>query len=392
MGRKTLPLAVLIIAEESSGDASDGLAAMLPVVGQTLLEYQVRLARACGGGHIVVLVEQLPAAMVAVFDRLRADGIDVDIARDAHDAADRIHPDETVLLFSPGLIARKRVVDELAARSEPTLVTLPDQPEHNRFERIDANDRWTGLALLNGQTVRETAAMLGDWSIGSTLMRNALQAGAARARRETPDGFAIVTNKAEADAMSAQLVRDSENSDHSFFSESISQPLARLAAPHLLRLAVPIDLIVVMPVVLIGAALLLAMTGWFATGFALLLLVSLCQAIATMLLAVAVRNSPLVDFLNRFKPWAFYALLALLGWSLSAAIGDWTALLLASWGLSTFLLRRPVLPAKPMLVPSVESGAFVMLLALLFGAPMAGLIILLSHGLAGQISDRYFND
>jgi hypothetical protein len=387
-----LPLAVLIIAGESDADASDGLAAMLPVVGQTLLEYQVRLARGCGGGHIVVLVEQLPAAMVEVFDRMRSDGIDVDVARDAHDAADRIHPDETVLLFTPGLIARKSLVDELVICTEPTLVTLPDQPDHIEFERIDAADRWAGLALLSGQTVRETAAMLGDWSISSTLMRNALQAGANRARRETRDGLAIVTNKAEADAMSAQLVRDSQNDDHSFFSDSISQPLARLAAPHLLRFAVPIDLIVVMPPILVGAALLLAMTGWFATGFVLLLLASLGQAIAAMLLSAAVRSSRLVDFLSRAKPWAFYAMLAAFGWTLSVSLGDWTALLLASWGISTFLLRRPLPSAKPALVPSVESGAFVMLLSTLFGAPMVGLIILLCHGLTSQIADRYFSD
>ena len=353
----------------------------------------MRLARACGGGHIVVLVEQLPAAMLAVFDRLRADGIDIDVARDARDAADRIHPDETVLLFIPGLIARKGLVDELVTRGKPTLVTLPDQAEHIMFERIDATDRWTGLALLNGQTVRETAAMLGDWSIGSTLMRNALQAGAARWRRDTPDGIAIVDNAAQADAMSARLVRDSETSkDRAFFIDSIAHPLARLVVPHLLRLAVPIDLLIAMPIVLIGAAVLLAMIGWFATGFAVLLFAALVEAIAAMLLTVAVRESRVITLLNRAKPPAFYAMLLLLGWAVSQAAADWTALLLALWGVSIFLLRRPLPVSKSALVPSVESAAFVMLLALLFAAPIAGLIVILCHSLTDQVIDRYFSD
>ena len=366
---------------------------MLPVVGQTLLEYQVRLARACGGGHIVVLVEQLPAAMLAVFDRLRADGIDIDVARDARDAADRIHPDETVLLFIPGLIARKGLVDELVTRGKPTLVTLSDQAEHIMFERIDATDRWTGLALLNGQTVRETAAMLGNWSIGSTLMRNALQAGAARWRRDTPDGIAIVDNAAQADAMSARLVRDSETSkDRAFFTNSIAHPLARLVVPHLLRLAVPIDLLIAMPIVLIGAAALLAMIGWFATGFAVLLFAALVEAIAAMLLTVAVRESRVITLLSRTKPPAFYVMLLLLGWAISQAAADWTAILLALWGVSIFLLRRPSPVSKFALVPSVESAAFVMLLALLFAAPIAGLIVILCHSLTDQVIDRYLSD
>jgi hypothetical protein len=383
-------LAVLIIASESGDDASSALAAMLPFAGQTLLEYQVRLARACGGGHIVVLVEQLPAAMIALFDRLRADGIDVDVAREPRDAADRIHPEEQVLLIAPGCVGSRQLVETLIARAAPTLVTLPDQPAYNMFERVDSTDRWGGLALLRGQSIRETAAMLGDWSISSTLMRSALQSGAARWQLEQLDGLAIISDVSQAEAMSAALVRGSGADDQSPLADLILQPLARLTVPHLLKWSVPVDMVAVMPLILAGSALLLAMLGWFATGFALFCLAILADGISEALFRVAMRSNASMIFFKRAKPYAFYVLLLLLGWAVSRGTGDWAPLLLAGWVSSIFMVQPSVTEHALKWRATIETGSFVMLLALLFSAPIAGLLVVVCHGLAGQIADRFF--
>jgi hypothetical protein len=390
VGRTTLPLAVLIIASESGDDASGTLAAMLPIAGQTLLEYQVRLARACGGGHIVVLVEQLPAAMVAVFDQLRSDGIDIDIAREPRDAADRIHPDEQVLLFAPGFVGSRQIVETLIARASPTLVTLPDQPAHVAFERIDATERWSGLALLKGQSIRETAAMLGDWSISSTLMRTALQSGAARWRFEQPDGLIMISTVDQAETMSARLVRDNNTDDQSPLADLIFQPLAKMIVPHLFKWALPVDLIAVMPLILAGSAFLLATLGWFATGFVFFCFATLADAIVETLFAVAMRNNASMAFFKRAKPFIFFALLLLLGWEISRATGNWASLLLAGWGSSIFLIQPQSAAATFKWRASIETGSIVMVLALLFSVPIAGLLVIVCHGLAGQIADRFF--
>jgi hypothetical protein len=385
-----LPLAVLIIAGESGDDAGSALAAMLPFAGQTLLEYQVRLARACGGGHIVVLVEQLPAAMIALFDRLRADGIDVDVAREPRDAADRIHPDEQVLLLTPGCVGSRRLVEALIARAAPTLVTLPDQPAYGAFERIDSTHRWGGLALLSGQSIRETAAMLGDWSISSTLMRSALQSGAARWQLEQLDGLAVVTDATQAEAVSARMVRDFGDSEQSLFADFVTQPLAKLLVPHLLKRTVPVDLVAVMPLVLAGGALLLGLLGWFATGFALLCVAALADGIAATLFAVAMRSNASMNIYKRAAPFAFYTLLLLLGWAVSHSVNDWSPSLLAGWALSIFILRAPVAGRASRWLSTTESSSFILLLALLFAVPVAGLVVIVCHSLAGQIADRFF--
>lgn len=383
-------MAVLIIASETDDDAGATLAAMLPFAGQTLLEYQVRLARACGGGHIVVLVEQLPAAMLSVFDRLRTDGIDVDVAREARDAADRIHPEEQVLLFVSGFVGSQRLVETLIARATPTLVTLPDQPAHSAFERIDAVERWSGLALLSGQSIRKTAAMLGDWSISSTLMRSALQSGAARWQLEHPNDVAIITDAAQAESISMRLVRDYGRNDSSPFADIIAQPIARFLVPHLLKRSVPIDLVAVLPLILAGSAVLFGMLGWFATGFILLCVAALADSIADTLFAVAVRSNSSLSFFKRAKPFAFYALLIVLGWAVSRSTGDWAPLLLSGWGASMLMLRASATGAPLKWYPTVESNSFVMMLALFFAAPVAGLMVVVCHGLAGQIADRFF--
>ena len=388
-----MPLAVLIIAGENGDSAATDVPAMLPVAGQTLLEYQVRLARAVGGGHIVVLVDQLPAAMVALFDRLRADGIDVDVARDARDAADRIHPDEHVLLFTQGLIVPRRLLADLVARNNPTLLTLAGGNDNAGFERIDAAEHWAGAALLSGQTLRETAAMLGDWSIGSTLMRNALRSGAARWRPENSKGLVVVANTDQARAASAALVQDCDDDDAPFFDRYVLQPLARLIVPYGLRAAVPVDLVAVLPIILAGAALLLALLGWFATAFALLFLSGLARAVARLMLSVAVRESGALTVLERIKLPILCGCLLVLGWQGSGPTGDWTGVLLAAWIIAGFLLHRPqVRPISLLSVPTIESSACVLIFALLFGVPLAGLIVLVVHRFAFDVMRRFFNE
>lgn len=175
-----MALATLIIGCSEREDDNRGLRAALPFLGQTLIEYQVRQASAAGATHVVVLVERLPAALIGAVDRLRRDGVVVELARSVEDAADRIHPDERLLLIGDGVVARQELVDKAARAETSALFTLPDSDDTARFERIDATARWAGVATLDGTTLRRTVAMLGDWDLQSTLLRRIVQAEAKR--------------------------------------------------------------------------------------------------------------------------------------------------------------------------------------------------------------------
>ena len=173
-----MALAALIFASQTIDDGSDMLRAALPLAGATLLEHQVRRAVRAGAHHIVVLVERLPASLIAAIDRLRRDGNRVDIARTVADAADRIHPDETVLVVADGCIVPSTGFDRLVTARAPALLALADQAGLEDFERIDAETRWAGLALVEGRRLQETAAKLGEWDFALTLLRRTLQAEA----------------------------------------------------------------------------------------------------------------------------------------------------------------------------------------------------------------------
>lgn len=169
-----MALAALIFASQTIDDGSDMLRACLPLAGATLLEHQVRRAVRAGATHIVVLVERLPAPLIGAVDRLRRSGTRVDIARGVPDAADRIHPDETVLVIADGCIAGAEVFNRLAASSAPAVMTLPDLPGLEDFELIGAQHRWAGLSLIDGARLQATAAQLGEWDFELTLLRRTL--------------------------------------------------------------------------------------------------------------------------------------------------------------------------------------------------------------------------
>ena len=171
-------LAALICAYHDAVDAPGGLRATLPLAGRTLVERQARLASAAGASPIIILVERLPAELVAAIDRMRSEGVSAVLARSADDAAEAVDGNDSLLVFADGLIAQNGQVSRFAAGRAPALLTLPEAGVDDRFERIDAEARWAGLALLDGALLRRTAAKLQDWDLQSTLLRRAVQEGA----------------------------------------------------------------------------------------------------------------------------------------------------------------------------------------------------------------------
>jgi hypothetical protein len=192
-------LAALIAAYHEADEPGGGLRATLPLAGRTLFERQARLAASAGADPIVVTVERVPPDLTAAIDRLRSQGLRLVVARNASEAAEAVHPDDRLLLVADGLIATSMHIGRLTALDGHTILTVPDVRVDDRFERIDADSRWAGLALLDGDMLKRTAARLGDWDLQSTLLRRAVQGGARQLslRGEPADDLLIVAERAE---------------------------------------------------------------------------------------------------------------------------------------------------------------------------------------------------
>ena len=283
-----MALAALIAAYQEAEDGNNQLRALLPFAGRTLLEHQVRRAIAAGASHAVVLVERLPADLNAAIDRLRRDRIAVEIARDPSDAADRFHAEEDVLLVADGLVAAPDCFAAMAAQSPQALLTVADISENERFERVDSERRWAGLALTDRRTLADTTAMLGDWDLQSTLMRRIVQSG-PRFVPVDGDGGAVAEARdavlladrsdSSRDAGRSMLARNLDG-EESWPERFLFPPVTRLLAPPLLDRGVePFALrLGAVALTLLGAAAF--WWGWLWAGLALLLLAGPLTAVA----------------------------------------------------------------------------------------------------------------
>ena len=374
-----MSLAGLILTDDDGQSAAHVPRALLTIAGQPLIEYQARIARAAGAGHIVVLVDRLPTGLVEAFDRLRADGINIEVARTARDAADSIHPDERVVLMAAGAIVPAAILMRHAASADPVVLSLPASDETPHLERIDAEHRWTGLALIPGSTVRATADMLGDWALAPTLLRTALQHGA---HPELSEHARIVRDESEAREASLALIGTATRQGGSG-QRWIVAPLAALALPWLIGRKAPYDLLAMLPLGLLGVTALAALLGWPASACAALLLGALVAASAWQLAAVGGRSIRLLDWHRKLQPVAFLLAAASTGWLAYDAGEGWGPLALAVWA-SVALTLQPRGAALTGWMADTESSAIILLVSLAAGAPIAGLAVVLVHAVVTQ--------
>jgi hypothetical protein len=173
-------LAALIAAYHESGEPGH-LRATLPLAGRTVIERQARLAAAAGAAPIILVVERMPAALSTAIERLRRDRIPVQVVRSAEEAAEAVDAYDHILLIGDGAIAGRSQLARLAAAEGAAVLTVPDGSHGELYERIDAGSRWAGIAAIDGALLRETAGMLRDWDLQSTLLRRTLQTGLAAA-------------------------------------------------------------------------------------------------------------------------------------------------------------------------------------------------------------------
>ncbi|WP_343346996.1 hypothetical protein WJT74_03660 [Sphingomicrobium sp. XHP0239] len=162
----------------ANGESSEGRHALVSLGGQTLLDIQVRMLVAAGAAPIVVYSEGPHNAIAAQVERLRGEGLPVFLAEESADAATRFAAEDRLVLLGDGVLPDPRHLALLIEAPEDVILALPDEAASERFERIDLEWRWAGLALTRGERVRSTAAMAGDWDLVSTMLRRLVQSGA----------------------------------------------------------------------------------------------------------------------------------------------------------------------------------------------------------------------
>lgn len=359
-------------------DGEDGIApCLLPVAGQPFIELQARMAHGAGVGRIIVLVDSLPTALVACFDRLRDAGIQIDLARSAADAADRVHPDEQLIVLDGSVLASRDALARMIDTA-PVIATLPDRADTARLERIDGAHRWTGLAVVDGALLRSTAQVLGDWTLGPTLLRMALQ---AKIETREFDGVMRVTTIEEARSATRHLAVKSRAGGP--VERLLSGPLVSAISPALFARNIPVGIVAALPSAFLLASVVAALAGLPLAGLALVLLSGLPRLVADRLAEMSGR--PVKSLvLARMLVLPVLAVSALaLAWQLYQTGEEWGAAALTLWLIVALALQPRVASRAPWLADA-ETSALILLVASLVGQPLAGIVLALAHAVISQ--------
>jgi hypothetical protein len=314
-------------------DDGGGLRALLPLAGRTLIEYQVRCAAAAGAAPIVVIVERVPQGLQDAFERLRSDGIGVFPVSDIEESVIRFEAGTSVLLIGDGVAPPINLVLALAEEPQPAVATVADDEEHAAFERIDAESRWAGVALVDAQLLGSTAAMLGDWDVQSTLLRRSIQEGARRLPAAEQGGEPLLAESADELAGFQRHLVQASRADRNDAASRWALPLVEdFATEQLMHRSVPPGWLIHGCLGLTLAGAVCFTRGWLGAGLVLLLIAAPLDLIAGRLATLRLKPlSPRSVSKRALWPAAGLALLAIGLWEMRHGTG-WGAFVTAAAG------------------------------------------------------------
>ncbi len=315
------------------------------LIGVDAIESQLRRARSAGAGHAVIFAERVTNPLLAAIDRLRRDGLSVDLARSVSDAADFIHPDEAILLINPKIVVTGARLESIAHSNASVLLCVHDDPANEQYERIDATARWTGYARLDGRLLRRTAAMVGDWDLASTLMRQAVQEGAARVTltsAEADRDLLSIDNGVAAHRSARRLVADAATESAGWGTRWIVGPIARLSMRVAADLNIEAQWITLAALGFFGLSGATALAGWVVASLLMLLLgqiLDLAGSVGTQATAGTARFDR-YRFPARFA--AAVVVIGAMGITLSLRSAQWGCAVLAIVIIGATLLAAPL--------------------------------------------------
>lgn len=367
-----MSFAAILSASRPSADSPPGLRGSLHFAGQTLVEYQARQAVQAGADRILILVSVITPALSQAVDRLSADGIAVALVRDMVSMVRDAPRNSDVLLVADGAVVTQAHFDNVGATAGNALLVTDDSRASAPLERIDAGQRWAGLARVGPELLFGTLDMIGDWDLALTLVRAAVQAGARRVTVPQDDllegRVALVETQQQADLVAQAVTAASGSAGRvrGGLEKYLLAPLARRISPALMRMQVPAVQVRIAAMALGAIALVPIELLWTATGFCILIGALLLAETADRLDEMALRAPP-TGWIAFVAPG--FALIGL-GLAGASAVATYLAMLLAVILMADRWRRTGV--ARPWMIFTPGTALVLLLLAGLIGMLPAG--------------------
>jgi hypothetical protein len=383
-----MALAALISATREALEPGVALRATFWLAGRTLIERQARLAAGAGATLIVILIENLPADLVQAVERLRGEGLEVVTARTAGEASAAVPPGYRLILIADGFVGSRIHVERLMDAHRPALLAVTDRGFDEKFERIDGDMRWAGLALIDGDLLRDAAMMPGDWDVGSTLLRRALQTGVKPLvltdEREAAE-LAIVERRRDFAELQRRILASAAARPANWFSRWVLEPVERVITLAIMTSSVTPVIIGAAAVALSALALFAILFDWRWAGVLILVLALPLEGVAVRLARLRLQRLPRAAWWRLLLPAFTGAALVALGHSVIPDYG-WGMLVLActtvifSLALPHELGSRKVAGERMLADPA--SLTFLLLVAALAGGWAVGVALVFAYSAA----------
>jgi hypothetical protein len=228
-------VALLCVSDVGTADGDTPLA-LAPLYGQPFIHHLIKSLENLGITRFFIGISTVPGALLTYSDSAKQQGLDIYFVRNPSDLAAQITDDVRIVVQSADTIWEQALVGSAMATNQPLVATIDEQAENQCFERIDLNHRWGGLAILDRCSVAALTALPDGWDMGSALLRQALQDGAAQwpvAQKNMQAGLIRKLSKASelpaAMAMFAQPDDDQPNS----LDKMVFAPMVKRVLPYI---------------------------------------------------------------------------------------------------------------------------------------------------------------
>ena len=206
------PARSALICVETPVDQAGHPIALPRLFGKPLVFHQIKQLERLGIVDFVVAVDSVPAELPEIAELFSKGPTSVRIVRQGAELSHEQMFESEFLLIAPDIWIDDDMAAQAAKWRGNSIGIVAEDPSTAKFERIDLNRRWSGLAVLDAHVIAHCAKMPDGWSLASFLLRHSLQSGA----QEVQIDQSII--------MQAKLRKIAENDD----LPQIAQRLARM--------------------------------------------------------------------------------------------------------------------------------------------------------------------
>lgn len=191
---------------------STALRGALPLAHGRLAMAHVDLAVEAGAGEILCLIGMVDETVREIETYAAKRGVPFHLVRSVADISVRLASEDELLVIADGLYVAPADRNHLARETGTFVASFaPGDGARvlvERFERIDINHVWTGLACVRARDLVEARDLPEDWNVQSALLRLAVQRGYRRSvvpfSLAEAGRIAIVRDNREMEALALQ--------------------------------------------------------------------------------------------------------------------------------------------------------------------------------------------